>query len=73
MIPGIQLVYLLVSHANNSLVRSSEREGGNPKNETKTYSQMLRITLISRSAPQPAMMKTPRGGTVVAAVVLVRV
>jgi hypothetical protein len=28
-----------------------------------TYSQMVSTTLMSKSAPQPAMMATPRGGT----------
>lgn len=31
----------------------------------ETYSQMVSRMLMSKSAPQPAMMATPRGGTVV--------
>jgi hypothetical protein len=36
----------------------------NDQDAERTYSQMVSSTLISRSAPQPAMMTTARGGTV---------
>ena len=32
--------------------------------ETTAYSQMVSMTLTSKSAPQPAMIATPAGGTV---------
>jgi hypothetical protein len=37
--------------------------GASPAGFQGTYSQMVSRTLMSRSAPQPAMMATPRGGT----------
>ena len=36
--------------------------------ETTAYNQMVSTRLISKSAPQPAMIATPAGGTVFAVV-----
>lgn len=57
-----------VSQQTRGGTRGASGRGGEA---LRTHSQMVSSRLISRSAPQPAMTTTPRGGTVVSQAVRV--